>query len=250
MEEINLKENLDNPVELERLYRSDKKTFKAAFEKIYPEIKESNIAGYWKIRLDYEKIGGYAFKIKKYDIISLIICCLVAGVLANLPNIFNFDPERSLFLERNAGLIFFFGLSLYAVITLRITDPKKLIIFALLFIIPSVYINLLPDCTNCKSVTLAYIHLPLLMWCIYGLIYIDFDIKSLSKRTDYIKLNGDLAVLGVIILIAGVVLSVVTMGLFSAIDINIEHLLIDNFAFWGFKIYNPSNASIIVKRPL
>jgi hypothetical protein len=249
MEEINLKENLENPVEFERLYRSDKKAFKTEFERIFPEIKENSLAGYWKVRLDYEKIGGYAFKIRKYDIIALLITCLAVGFLANLPVIFNFNMETSFYLERNAGLIFFFGLSLYAIITMRITDAKKLLIFALLFIIPAVYINLLPTCESCKSITLAYIHLPLLMWCIYGLVYIDFDAKSLSKRTDYIKLNGDLAVLGAIIVISGIALTIVTIGLFSAIDISIERIFKETFAFWGFASAAVLTAFIIRNYP-
>jgi hypothetical protein len=43
---------------------------------------------------------------------------------------------------------------------------------------------------------------------------------------DYIKYNSDLAILGAIILIAGGILTGVTFGLFSAIDLNIENLVL------------------------
>jgi hypothetical protein len=60
------------------------------------------------------------------------------------------------------------------------------------------------------------------MWCLYGLVYIDFDLKDLRKRIGYIRHNGDLAVMGALILIAGGVLAVITFGLFQAIGIKID----------------------------
>lgn len=235
MEEIRIKENIDNPLELERLYRYDRKAFVTEFTKVYPEIKENNLAAYWKIRLDYGKGGEIALNIRRFDIIALLISSVLAGFLANLPYIFNFDIENSLFLQRNAGLILFFGLSLYTLLTIKVTEIKKFVLFVLLFIVPAVYINLLPgDTDKHSSINLAFIHLPLLMWCIYGLVYMNFDIKSLSKRTDYIKHNGDMAVLGAVIMIVGIALTGVSVGLFSAIDINFEGFLMDHVAFWGF----------------
>jgi hypothetical protein len=48
-----IKENINNPEILERLYRNDRKSFESGFEKIYPEIENSEMAKFWKSRLDF-----------------------------------------------------------------------------------------------------------------------------------------------------------------------------------------------------
>jgi len=98
---------------------------------------------------------------------------------------------------------------------------RHLMMSLLVFALSALYINLLPVAEESDSFVLACIHLPLMLWCLYGLIYIDFDTRDQVKRIDYIRYNGDLAILTAIILIAGGILTAVTIGLFSAIDLNI-----------------------------
>jgi len=86
----------------------------------------------------------------------------------------------------------------------------------------------------------------LFLWCLYGVIFIDFDLKELSKRIDYLKYNGDLAILTLLILIGGGVLTAVTIGLFSAIDLHIEHFYMENIAIIGL-VASPIVASYIIR---
>jgi hypothetical protein len=60
------------------------------------------------------------------------------------------------------------------------------------------------------------------MWCLYGLVYIGFDLKNLKKKIDFIRHTGDLAVLGALLVIAGGILAAITLGLFQAIGLHIE----------------------------
>jgi hypothetical protein len=71
------------------------------------------------------------------------------------------------------------------------------------------------------------------MWCTYGLVFIDFDLKDKSKLIEFIKHNGDLAIMGALILIAGGLLSGITIGLFKAIGINIEKFYSHNVIIVG-----------------
>jgi hypothetical protein len=114
------------------------------------------------------------------------------------------------------------------------------------FLIAAIYINLLPSIKESNSMILAYIHLPLFFWCIYGLIYTDFDTKDMMKRIDFIKYNGDLAILSGLILIAGVILAGITIGLFKAIDLNIDRFYMDYIAVWGL-VSAPVVASYIIR---
>jgi hypothetical protein len=230
MEEI--KENINNPEKLESLYRNDKKSFETGFEKVYSQVENTEIAKFWKIRLDYEKFPD---KTKKSlsDIFIMIAVCILAGFMIKIPDLFNIDLTRFMFYEKNAGIIFFFGLTLYAILMSRNFGLKKLVIILLIFIVSIIYINLLPSDKNSASVNLVYIHMPLLMWCAYGLVFIDFSLKNKIRRIEYIKHNGDLAIMGALILGAGGVLTGITIGLFNAIDINIENFYMDNIAIIG-----------------
>ncbi|MFC2130422.1 DUF4153 domain-containing protein [Bacteroidota bacterium] len=242
-----IKENLKNPEELEKLYHADKKAFNVAFQSLYPEISDSDIAGYWKARLDYGESLVKKSKPQRWGIFSLIISCIVAAFLIKLPDIFNFNENDTLFYFKNTGIIVFFGLSLYAIFTNKKINKRNLIITAIAFLIPVIYINLLPSDINSHSIILAYIHLPLLMWCIYGLVYIDFNKSDLVKRIDYIKYNGDLAILYALIAITGMILTGVTIQLFIAIDFDISNIYMNYIVICG-AVAAPIVATYIMER--
>ncbi|MBN2770878.1 MAG: DUF4153 domain-containing protein, partial [Spirochaetes bacterium] len=63
--EDRIKENILDPEKLEQLYRDNRKSFEAAFEKIYSQIEKYELAKYWKIRLDSDKIPD---KIRKINL--------------------------------------------------------------------------------------------------------------------------------------------------------------------------------------
>lgn len=228
-----IKENINNPEELEKLFRDDRKSFESGFEKVNSEIENSELARFWKIRLDYEKALSKTKKLLWSDVLIMIAACLISGFLIKIPTLFNVNLHNFLFYEKNAGTIVFLGLSIYTIWTDRIFEQKKLILTILTFLIPIIYINLLPSNKNSDSINLAYIHLVLLMWCTYGLVYIGFDLKDKSKRIEYIRHNGDLAIMGALILIAGGILTGITIGLFNAINIHIEKFYMDNVVIVG-----------------
>lgn len=242
----NIKENIDNPERLERLYRADKKEFEKAFLEIYSEIAENKISDFWKTRLEFDHVKENALKIKKTDLLFLIITCAITGFLIKIPQLFDINLKDYFFYEKNAGLVVLFGLSLYAFLTKDLIKTRQLLIASSVFIISAIYINFLPSNRESHSVTLAYIHLPLMIWCLYGLIFIDFNTQDKFKRIDYIKYNGDLAILIAIISIAGGILTGVTIELFSAIDLKIEQFYFDFIVIWG-AVSAPVVATFIIR---
>jgi len=240
-------ENIDDPGYLEALYRADKKGFEKAFNEIYPEIAGRSGTDFWKIRLEFDKTSGISARIKKTDVLILIIVCAITGFLIKLPQLFDNLIRDSFFYEKNAGLIIFGGLSLYAFLTKEMIRIKQVLISSSVFIISAVYINFLPSDKFSNSVILACIHLPFMIWCLYGLIFIDFDIRNKSRRIDYIRYNGDLAVLGALILIAGGILTGLTLGLFTAIDLTIERFYFNYIVVWGL-VSVPVAATYIIRK--
>ena len=241
-----IKENINNPEILERLYRDDRKSFESSFEKIYPEIENSEMAKFWKSRLDFDKTPDKMKSFSGSEVFIMIAVCLLAGFLIKIPDLFNVNLTKFFFYEKNAGIIVFFGLTFYTISINRNFNQKRLVTTILIFIVSIAYINLLPSVRDSASINLAYIHMPLLMWCIYGLVFINFNLKDRSKRIEYIKHNGDLAILGAIILIAGGALTGITIGLFHAIGINIEMFYLNNIVLVGL-VSAPVVTSYIIK---
>ena len=231
MKEI-IKEHINNPEKLEQLYQDDRKVFESAFEEVYSDIEKSELSKFWKIRLDYNKLPEKIKKASLPDIFILISVCLLTGFLIKIPDIFNIKMIEVFYLK-NAGIIVFSGLTIYVVWTNKIFDLKKLTFIMFAFLILILYVNILPSVKDRDSINLVYIHLPLLLWSIFGLIFIDFNLKDKLRRIEYIRYNGDLAILMAIMVIAGGILTGITIGLFHAIGINIENFYMKNVVIVG-----------------
>ncbi|NSW94400.1 MAG: DUF4153 domain-containing protein [Bacteroidales bacterium] len=242
-----IKENIGNPEKLEQLYHEDKKLFVSGFEEVFPEIEGYELARFWKIRLDAENIRESFWKVNLSEILIVLAACLTAGFLIKMPDIFNIRMTNIIFYERNAAIIVFLGLTIYSAWINRTSNWKKIVLILISFVIPAIYINLLPSSVvGSSAVRLAYIHLPLLMWCIYGMVFIDFDLKDKIKRLDFIRYNGDLLILSGLIAIAGGILTAVTIGLFEALEINIEEFYMKNIVIVGV-VSVPVVATYIIK---
>jgi hypothetical protein len=241
-----IKELINNPEKLEQLYRNDRNAFKSSFEEVYSDVEKSGLSKYWKIRLDYDKIPDRISKTNLLDIFIVISSCLITGFLIKIPDIFNIRMTE-IFYEKNAGIIVSFGLTLYTFWTTKVFDMKRLIPVLVTFLLLTVYVNLLPSVTDSDPINLVYIHLPLLMWCIFGLVYMDFNFKDKLKRIEYIRYNGDLAILVALIVIAGGILTGITIGLFDAIGIKIENFYMENVVIVG-AVSVPIVATYIIKK--
>ncbi|MBF6598792.1 MAG: DUF4153 domain-containing protein [Fermentimonas sp.] len=242
-----IQENIFNSEYLELLYRADKKGFEKAFLEIYPEISDQKISDFWKTRLEYENKKEVSVNTSKAEILFLLSACAIAGFLMQIPHIFGLNFNDEIFYQKNIAIIILLGLSIYAFITKATIKPKHIFITVFVFIISAVYINMLPSDRNSDSVLLVFIHLPLMLWCLYGLVFIDFDSSNKLKRIDYIKYNGELAIMVAIILIAGFILTAVTLGLFSAIDLNIERFYLDYIVMTGL-VSIPIVATYIIRK--
>ncbi|HOW32452.1 MAG TPA: hypothetical protein PLP88_12885, partial [Bacteroidales bacterium] len=241
-----IQENIHNPEQLELLYRTDKKGFETAFFEIYPEISKHKTAEFWRLRLTPDSNLPDSAGMVRKDVLILIISCAVTGFLIKLPQIFGLDLQQYLYYEKNAGLIVLLGLTLYAFLIRGKASLRHILITFAVFALSALYINLLPSDRSSHSVTLAFLHLPLMLWCLYGLVFIDFDTNSLSRRIDFIRYNGELAIWVALMAIAGGILSGVTIGLFEAIGLKIEQFYFNYIIIIGM-VSAPVAASFIIR---
>ena len=216
--ENSIRNNLDNPEVLEQLYRKNRKGFEKAFFSIYPEISSIPLAKFWFTRLTAD--NKILFNVNLKEITYVLISCLIVSIIMLIPWLFGLNPHENNFYERNLALTALLGVTLYTAILKNINLIKTAAIVGF-FIISAFYLNVLPK-TESSSTTLIYLHLPILLWFIFGIVFSEFELKNNEKRIEFIKYNGDLAVLFGIFAIAGMILTAFTIGLFSAIGINVE----------------------------
>jgi len=115
----------------------------------------------------------------------------------------------------------------------RISEPGKIITTIVAFLIPILYSNLLPSGDPGDAVILSYIHLPMLMWFIYGIVWSGFDLRNHDKRIDFIRHNGDLAITYALIAAGGGILTLITVGLFNSIGLDITEFYAENIVVAG-----------------
>jgi len=220
-------DHLDDPESLERLYRTDKNTFTRDFPAA-TEGSGSELVKFWKIRLAGEP--GSITRFSTTGLASLILIALVTAVLAKLPSIVP-GIEMDFFYPRNMAIIVFNGLILFTFWTNRI-GVKWILAYTGMILGLALYVNLLPPGQS-DTLVIALVHVPLLLWCVFGLSYISFNFRDTRKRTAFIRYTGELLTMTGLLLITGGMLTGITIGLFSAIGTNIEDWYLQNVVIPG-----------------
>lgn len=221
-------DNLDNPRQLERLYRDNKANFKRAFDLIFPDIQDKPIAQIWNERLNFEsqEISWGTSK----ELIFIVVASFIAGLIAKIPAFTSIKED--LFYQRNIAFIVFPLLTAYFLWRNKV-QKKKLISVSVTILIAVFYINLLPNNPQSDTLILACIHLPLFLWTVLGHAFVGGSLKDDQRRLDFLRYNGDLVVMTAIILIAGAMLTGISLGLFSLIDLRIEKFYSQYIVVWG-----------------
>ena len=209
--------NLDHPGQLEKLYRENKTTFKKEFNLIYPDISEKAVAQVWNERLRFENEEVSAVSGK--ELIFVLALCILAALIAKVPEIFPIEPE--FFYTRNLAFVVLPLLTIYFAWKQQL-QTKMAIVVSTGILASALYINLLPNNSNSDTLLLACIHLPIFLWAVLGFTFVGDKLNDHQRRQDFLRYNGDLVVMTTIILIAGGLLTAITLGLFQLIDLQIE----------------------------
>jgi len=220
--------SLDNPRQLEKLYRENKITFKNDFNLIFKDIQNNPTAQIWNERLNFEEEG---ISWGTNNELTFIICAsFIAGLIAKIPEFTTLKAD--FFYPRNIAFIIFPLLTAYFAWRQGL-QTNKLVIASLAILIAVIYINVLPDNSKSDTLILSCIHLPLFLWALLGYTFVGDSLRSYNKRLDFLRYNGDLVVMTTIILIAGAILTGITIGLFSLIKVHIQEFYFQYIVVWG-----------------
>ncbi|RYC68009.1 hypothetical protein [Spirosoma sordidisoli] len=209
--------NLQNPGQLEKLYRANKPTFKTVFNSLYPQLQNNPVAESWYHRLNYgqdESVWG-----TRNDRIVVVGASLLAALLAKLPTLLSLDKE--FFYTRNIGFIVFPILMAYFGWKNNLSRLTGLWLAGLILIAIG-FINALPQTNTSDTLILACIHLPLWLWSLLGFTFGGGRLTGGINWLGFLRYNGELAVMIALLLITGGLTTGLTIGLFKLIGWNIE----------------------------
>jgi hypothetical protein len=238
-------DHLNNASELEKLYRSDRKSFRLAFDQLYPEIKDHPAASFWHARLHTEKT---AVPVRKNDELwVIVILSVMAGFVAKIPALFHIkDP--ALFYPYNISFIVFPFLILYFL--WKHTPGWRVALFPLVAIVISVlYMNLLPKSYNNSTIILACIHMPLLLWMLTGYAFAGTSLRDNQRRIQFLRYNGDLLIMINVIFLAGGTFGGITLGLFSLINIDISEIFLEYLMVFGLAATPLAGTYLLLNNP-
>jgi hypothetical protein len=223
-----IRNNLNQPAQLEQLYRRNKSLFKKSFDELYPDVQDNPYAQVWHERLHYEQpeiSWG-----QKNELIIVVVLGLIAGFLAKLPDFFGL--EHDYYFQRNISFVIFPALTAYFAWKKALPLPKVIII-TVIMLLSAAYINSLPFDDSSDTLLLAAIHLPIFLWAVLGFVFTGNDFRVLASRIHFLRYNGDLVIISSIILLAGGLMSLITVGLFEIIEVSIAEFYFENIVVLG-----------------
>lgn len=220
--------HLNDPGQLEKLYRSDKARFTRGFNSLYPEVRGNSIADFWNARLNYES-DEIQFGSRR-EFLFVIGLAAIAGLIAKFPEIFRIDEE--FFYPRNLGFILFPALAAFFAWKNRL-PAGKIAVIAGTMLAGLIFINTLPGNSGSDTLVLSCIHLVLFLWGILGFTFVGGHRYDGEKRLGFLKYNGDLLVMTALIMISAGLLTAITINLFSLIGLQIEEFYFKYIVIFG-----------------
>jgi hypothetical protein len=226
--ENEIKININNPKQLEKLYRENKSIFTTAFNSVYQVLSDEPAAQAWNERLNYKDAS--VFWGNKYEIIFIVLAAFVGGLIAKIPSFLGI--EYDVYMSKNIGFVVFPILTMYFIWKQQLA-MTKIVLPLILFIGSAIFVNSLPYNEKSSTFILTLMHLPIFLWAILGYSFIGGDIKNNQKKIAFLKYNGNFVIMTGLIFISGMLFTGITIELFELLKIDIKDFYFEQIAVWG-----------------
>jgi len=155
---------------------------------------------------------------------------LLTGLLLKIPIIFGIDEDA--YFPRNIGTILLPALLGYSIFVSKLATRHHWTLLAVAGALV-LYSNLLPGTLDDSTLILACFHIPILVWFVFAIAYLGEDWKISTKRIDFIRLNGEVVIMGGLLGLSLLLFSAITIALFERIGYRIEDIYFEKIAIWG-----------------
>ena len=226
--ENEIKININNPKQLEKLYREHKGIFTTAFNTVFQELRDEPAAQAWHERLNYKDES--VFWGSKNEIIFIVVAAFVSGLIAKMPSLLGI--EYDIYMSKNIGFVVFPILTMYFIWKQQLA-MTKFILPLILFIGSAIFVNSLPYNEKSATFILTLMHLPIFLWAILGYTFIGGDLKNNHKTIAFLKFNGNFVIMTGLIFISGMFFTGITIALFELLKIDIKDFYFEQIAVWG-----------------
>ena len=242
--ENEIKININNPKQLEKLYRDHKGAFTIAFNNIYQDLRNEPAAQAWNERLNYkdEQITWGS----KNEIIFIVVAAFVGGLIAKMPSFLGI--EYDVYMSKNIGFVVFPILTVYFIWKQQLS-MNKLILPLILFIASAIFMNSLPYNEKSATFILSTIHLPIFLWSILGYAFIGGDLNNNQKKIAFLKFNGNFIVMTGLIFISGMFFTGITLALFELLKMDIQTFYFEQIAVWALAAMPMLSTYLIQNNP-
>ncbi len=217
-------DQLNDPLKLEKLYRSNKNIFKCAIFELAEEKPESKIIQFWKARFESNKLNKIPFQ----TLFNISLICIIAFLFLRLPNFF-LDPEW--FYPRFLPVTLFLSLAAYYQF-LKFNSRNTLIIVGSALVVTT-YGSLLPNIDNSDSAMMSILHLIPIGLSLFGISYLGNNLSNISNRISFIRMCGELFIICVLLFLGGGVFTLFTVGMFDLVGIDVENWYMLNVGLLG-----------------
>ena len=132
-------------------------------------------------------------------------------------------PDEAFYLRNAALLTLPFLIVFFA---WRRNLPVRVVVaLAVPFAVAAVLMNAFPFERDGDTQSLAAIHLPIVLWLTAGVAYLGGAWRADAPRMDFVRFTGEWFIYYTLIALGGGVLCAMTIGVFEAIDIDVEPLI-------------------------
>ncbi|MBP1153300.1 MULTISPECIES: DUF4153 domain-containing protein [unclassified Paenibacillus] len=229
MNHLIIMENMTNPHELESMFRKEPEAFKKALSEAWEQNPDSPVLAVWYERLHFnERANTENAPLLQKDSLFMGFWAILAGICTRI--LFHFVEQQAI-----APINLVFGiLPFIAAYFVYHNPPKKIILYTLvsLFLISGLYLNMLP-LEHKDSIILVYLHLPIFLWVLLGLAFTGNEYGTGSTRLAYLKFNGEFCILYASMAISGMLLTGLTMRLFTFVGMDISEFYFKNVVLFG-----------------
>ncbi len=209
---------LDTPEALEALYHKNPGIFSSWLPHATEQHPDSETLKVWNARITYlsqtqTNVGkGHERKTLIMIITAFLTCFFVKiNVLLDFESFWFHYRFVPMFIIGSMAAYFYFS------------DQKHRIRISIYgFLMCFIVLASLPDVKNSASITMALLHMPCVLLSLLALTFMGKKWKSAPERIHFLRYLGECLVYTSVILLGGIVLTFLTIGLFSLIRVNIE----------------------------